>query len=194
MYSDPSGHLAFSVLLGIGIAVGAIIGGSVSVVSQGIENGWDNIDWRVVAVDAVFGAIDGALSVTGMGALASLAINPMLAGAQVFVTDLVTGDLGANTFEQIMVSMAFSMVMVGASSALSKFSPIKVGYDGINNAGIYNTSEGYIATAKSAKKIAMYKAKQSLVKKTILQGTGGYALFTASQNFTSWGLNQLLGW
>ena len=194
MYTDPSGHLAFSVLLGIGIAVGAIIGGSVSVVSQGIENGWDNIDWRVVAVDAVFGAIDGALSVTGMGALASLAINPMLAGAQVFVTDLVTGDLGANTFEQIMVSMAFSMVMVGASSALSKFSPIKVGYDGINNAGIYNTSKGYIATAKSAKKIAMYKAKQSLVKKTILQGTSGYALFTASQNFTSRGLNQLLGW
>ena len=130
----------------------------------------------------------------GMWALASLAINPMLAGAQVFVTDLVTGDLGANTFEQIMVSMAFSMVMVGASSALSEFSPIKVGYDGINNAGIYNTSKGYIATAKSAKKIAMYKAKQSLVKKTILQGTGGYALFTASQNFTSWGLNQLLGW
>ena len=93
-----------------------------------------------------------------------------------------------------MVSMAFSMLMVGASSALCKFSPIKVGYDGINNAGIYNTSKGYIATANSAKKIAMYKAKQSLVKKTILQGTGGYALFTASQNFTSWGLNQLLGW
>lgn len=40
----------------------------------------------------------------------------------------------------------------------------------------------------------MYKAKQSLVKKTTLQGTGGYALFTVSQNFTSWGLNQLLGW
>ena len=194
MYTDPSGHLAFSVLLGMGIAVGAIIGGSVSVVSQGIENGWDKIDWRIVAVDAVFGAIDGALSVTGMGALASLAINPMLAGAQVFVTDLVTGDLGANTFEKIMVSMAFSMVMVGASSALDKFSPIKVGYDGINNAGIYNTSKGYIATAKSANKIAMYKAKQSLVKKTILQGTGGYALFTAIQNFTSWGLNKLLGW
>ena len=80
MYTDPSGHLAFSVLLGIGIAVGAIIGGSVSIVSQCIENGWDNIDLGVVAVDTVFGAIDGALSVTGMGALASLAINPMLAG------------------------------------------------------------------------------------------------------------------
>ena len=58
----------------------------------------------------------------------------------------------------------------------------------------YHTSKGYIATSKSAKKIAMYKAKQSLVKKTILQGTGGYALFTTNQNFTSWGLNQLLGW
>ena len=194
MYTDPSGHLAFSVLLGIGAVVGLVIGGSVSAVTQGIENGWDNIDLRVVAVDAVFGAIDGALSVTGMGALASLAINPMLTGAQVFITDLVTGDLGENTFNEIMVSMAFSIIMVGASTTMSKFTPIKVGYDGINNAGIYNTSKCYLETAKSAKKIARYKAKQALVKKTILQGTGGYAIFTVGQNFSLWGLNQLLGW
>lgn len=90
--------------------------------------------------------------------------------------------------------MAFSMMIVGASFAVSKFTPIKVGYDGAKNAGIFNTSKGYIATSKSAKKIAMYKAKQSLVKTTIIQGTSGYALFTVGTNFTSWGKNQLIGW
>lgn len=64
-----------------------------------------------------------------------------------------------------MLSMAFSMAMVGASSVLSKFSPIKVGYDGINNAGIYNTSKSYIATAKSAKKSPCIKLNNHLLKK-----------------------------
>ena len=61
--------------------VGALVGGSISVVTQGIENGWDNINRKLVCVDALFGAIDGALSVTGMGTMYSLFVNPMLAMA-----------------------------------------------------------------------------------------------------------------
>ena len=49
--------------------------------TQGIENGWDNINRKLVGVDALFGAIDGVLSVTGMGTLYSLFVNPMLAMA-----------------------------------------------------------------------------------------------------------------
>lgn len=131
---------------------------------------------------------------TGMGTLASLTINPMLSCAQIFVTKWVTGTFDENFGDEILFSIIFNMAMVGASAALSKFSPIKVGFNAKKNAGIFNKSAGFLETAKSAKKIARYKANQSNVIKSIIQGTVGYALFTTAQNFTSWGLNNLLGW
>lgn len=105
MYINSSGHLTFSILLGIGTLVGAIVGSGVTLVTQLIENNGDfkKVERRLVIVDSVFGAIDGALSVTGMGALVSLAINPILAGAQSFVGDLVTGNLDSQSFARILL-------------------------------------------------------------------------------------------
>ncbi len=66
MFVDPSGE---NPVLVITVAGGAIIGGAVSagssVVSQWISNGWDNINWKEVGVNAVGGAISGALAGTG---------------------------------------------------------------------------------------------------------------------------------
>ncbi|MDD2493219.1 MAG: hypothetical protein PHY83_04685 [Bacilli bacterium] len=65
MLVDPNGNFAFLTLLLIGAVVGTVIGGGVSTVTQLIENDWEwsEVNWGVVAIDAVFGAIEGALSV-----------------------------------------------------------------------------------------------------------------------------------
>lgn len=78
-----------SAALGGGLA-GAIVGGAVagaiggaitgfafSVASQGISNGFDNIDWQQVGYDTLFGAVSGAISVgifNGLGYLANLSM------------------------------------------------------------------------------------------------------------------------
>ena len=49
------------------IIVGAVISAGTSIVSQGINNGWENINWWQVGWDALIGGISGALSVTGLG-------------------------------------------------------------------------------------------------------------------------------
>ena len=53
-YVDPTGHVAISLLL-IGFFVGAAVGFGGSVVSQGITNGWDNINWWQAGFDALIG-------------------------------------------------------------------------------------------------------------------------------------------
>ena len=64
----------------IGAAVGAVVGGAVSAISQGLEKGFNNINWGVVGVNAAAGAISGALASTGVGLVASVGINAALGG------------------------------------------------------------------------------------------------------------------
>jgi len=74
MYSDPSGKFAISLLI-IGFVIGVIVGSTASVVSQGITNGWDNINGWQVALDGTIGGISGLLAFTGIGALGSAFIS-----------------------------------------------------------------------------------------------------------------------
>ena len=62
----------------IGGAIGALVGGAVSAVSQYVTTG--KIDWRVVGVNAAAGAISGAIASTGVGLYASIGINAVLGG------------------------------------------------------------------------------------------------------------------
>jgi RHS repeat-associated protein len=63
----------------IGAAVGAVVGGAVSAISQYATTG--TVNWGVVGVNAAAGAISGALASTGIGLVASVGINSALGGA-----------------------------------------------------------------------------------------------------------------
>ena len=82
-----------SAALGGGLA-GAIVGGAVagaiggaitgfafSVASQGIFNGFDNIDWQQVGYDALFGAVSGAIAGSALGMLKSVVSSKVIASS-----------------------------------------------------------------------------------------------------------------
>ena len=64
---DPLG-LSFLLSLGL-IALGAVIGGVVNAVTSIVEQKKENgkVDWKEVAVDAAWGALDGAISASPLG-------------------------------------------------------------------------------------------------------------------------------
>jgi hypothetical protein len=74
MMVDPSGNFAISLLF-IGFVIGALVGSTASVVSQGITNGWDSINGWQVALDGSIGGISGLLAFSGIGALGSAFIS-----------------------------------------------------------------------------------------------------------------------
>ena len=76
-YSDPTGGFvitSFIVGIIIAAAIGGVVGFGASVVSQGISNGWDNINWWQAGVAGLLGAVGGALTATGLGAWAMAGI------------------------------------------------------------------------------------------------------------------------
>ncbi|MCF0126910.1 MAG: hypothetical protein HUJ68_14395 [Clostridia bacterium] len=62
----------------IGALIGGIVGASVSVVSQGLTNGWENINGWQVLLDGAIGIAGGLLSTSGIGALGSMLISGSL--------------------------------------------------------------------------------------------------------------------
>lgn len=56
MIIDPSGKFAISLLV-VGFIDDAVMGETASVVSQGITNGWDNINGWQVALDGTIGGL-----------------------------------------------------------------------------------------------------------------------------------------
>lgn len=87
------GVIGAAAILGGGLA-GAIVGGAVagaiggaitgfafSVASQGISNGFDNIDWQQVGYDALFGAVSGAIAGSALGMLKSVVSSKVIASS-----------------------------------------------------------------------------------------------------------------
>lgn len=112
MYSDPSGNFAISLLVA-GFIIGAIVGSTASVVSQGITNGWDNINGWQVALDGTIGGINGLLAFTGIGALGSAFIS----GGLGFIGS-VGGDLIASNGDWNQVNWVKAGIMTGANFLL----------------------------------------------------------------------------
>jgi len=75
-YLDPTGHIIFSLsALIIGTLVGIAIGVGFSVVSQGMTNGWENINGWQVLLDGIIGGISGFIAASGIGALGAALIS-----------------------------------------------------------------------------------------------------------------------
>ena len=60
-YADPSGHIAFLAVIGIGVLVGALIGAATEFAIQAIEKGVANVDWGMVGISFAIGAISGTV-------------------------------------------------------------------------------------------------------------------------------------
>lgn len=105
MYYDPTGHFFVSALL-IGTLVGGIIGTGVSVISQGITNGWDNINGWQVLLDGTIGAASGLLSATGIGTVGAA----LISGGLCFVGS-VGGDLISSNGDWSSINWANAVIM-----------------------------------------------------------------------------------
>lgn len=110
----------------VGAMIGASVGVAVSIVSQGLVNGWDNINsWQVftdMAVGAIGGAISGVASTT-----TSVELRIGLKGARIALGGIgaaVNGIIEGKSFGEIMASVAISIgvgtLVQGAMSALDK--------------------------------------------------------------------------
>ena len=76
----------------IGAIVGAVIGAGVSVVTQGIFNGFNNINGWQVLVDGSSGAISGLVAASGRGAFASGLISGGLGFLGSVASDIISSN------------------------------------------------------------------------------------------------------
>ena len=81
---DPSGQFAISLLVGIGVSFA--IGFISSTISQGLQYGWNNINYSQSAVDGLFAAVSTALAYTGIGWGISILLGGVM-GAGQYVLD-----------------------------------------------------------------------------------------------------------
>ena len=110
-YVDPTGHVAISLLL-IGFFVGAAVGFGGSVVSQGITNGWDNINWWQAGFDGLIGGISGLIGGSGVGVAGSMISGGILGFAGSVGGDLISngGDFGKVNWGKAIVMGAFGAI------------------------------------------------------------------------------------
>ena len=108
MFTDETGEFAISLLILISAGIGVAIGAGTSIVSQGLSNGWDNINWWQVGLDGALGGISGALAMSGLGAVALGGIGAGLGFAGGVGGALLNGsDFGAwQTWANIGISTA----------------------------------------------------------------------------------------
>ena len=90
MYVDPSGHFVISLL--VGTAVAFALGATVSVVSQGIKYGWDNISVWQVLLDGTTAAASVLLSATGISLFGSMLLGSAMSVGQYVAGSVIHGE------------------------------------------------------------------------------------------------------
>ena len=108
METDPDGNLLLT--LGIMALVGAIISATSSIVTQAITNNGD-INWGVVAVEAIAGGISGALSIAPIGFIGQGFIN----GAISMTTYLIDCSIQGNEATDFGIISSF---LIGGFSGM----------------------------------------------------------------------------
>ncbi len=119
------------VILGVGAGVGGVliaagIGGLVgmggSAISQGVSNGWDNIDWGVVAIDGAAGFATGALLASPLGPVATGALVGVVSFVQSAGTDLYksNGNWNNVNWEKAVTFGVINGILAGVSKSFIK--------------------------------------------------------------------------
>ncbi len=183
MFTDYTGEFIISALL-IGAGIGLLIGGTASAVSQGVENGFENINWAVVGVDAVSGAISGALAATGVGLGASIGINAALGGGT-YVAEQIVKDEEITAQDFLVNTIAGGVSgAIGGKGVNSK--SLSAAYKSASN-GI--TRELRRANIKYAtKRIAKYTMEKVLVMNSAKVAIVRFGLGAVGNVVTRWKL------
>ena len=157
MATDPTGRfvLSLTALILIGFFVGAAIGSGASIISQGIDDGWDNINWWQVGLDGLIGGLGGALAMSGLNALELGGIGAALG----FI-----GSVGGHLLNGSDFGRWETWLDIGISTAIGFVSGL-VGGRGATNARYLN------GAPKSAE---FLKAAASYDKVLTKIATGGY--------------------
>lgn len=87
MYTDPTGEIIISLLIGLGISFA--VGMGVSIVSQGLQYGWNDINYLQASIDGLFALASTALAYTGIGIGASIAFGGIMGAAQYTIDSAV---------------------------------------------------------------------------------------------------------
>ena len=152
---DENGYFIFWLFF-VAFTVGFVVSGAVSVVNQGITNGWYNINLWQAGWDALMGGIGGIMSVTGLGVL-GMTISGAVIG---FVSSV-----GSNLIAGSDFSSWQTWLDIGMSTGLGAF----FGY--VGGAGATNAKSLDSALHSSAKYI---KAAASYDKVLTKIATGQY--------------------
>ncbi len=107
MLTDPTGEWVLTALLITSFVVGAAI----SVVSQGITYGWENINYLQVGIDGLFAVASAAFTMTGVGVVGSIIAGSVMGMAQ------YTVDAGIFRDEFTWEGFALSGVLGGFGGA-----------------------------------------------------------------------------
>ena len=142
-------HVLVGAVVGV---VGQYISDVVSNVASG-KTGWDILKPTSSVVDYVASAASGALAATGIGAVGSAFANAAIDGGAYVANQLIEG-------EEIDGSELTNTMFLGAVTSGK-------GINGKELRSVYKRSSQVLKTAVSPKKIAMYTAKQSAIKKTV---------------------------
>ena len=143
MYSDPSGTITISLV--VGLIISFSIGFSASAITQGLQYGWDNIQWGQAVFDGAMAALSSALLATGVSSIVGKTIsaamnfgqyavdsafhgeNPTWGGAITsVVVGLISGGAGKSNASALAKSASGSAKMVIAHSGASRIQFSKV--------------------------------------------------------------------
>jgi len=164
-----------------GAAVG-VIGKYVSDVVTNVvsgETGWNILKPRSSVVDYIAAGASGAIAATGIGVVGAKLANAAIEGTAYVANQLIAGEEVNKA--QLATKMVYSFV------TSSK------GINGSKLRGVYKRSNQVLKTAVSPKKIAMYTAKKSSVRKTVTTHISG----TFNGSFKSGvynGIKERIGW
>ena len=110
MRVDPNGNFAIGALI-----AGAIIGRAVSFVSsvagQYVAAGedWEKVNWGMAAHDGFWGAINGVLATTGMGAITSAILGAGTSFASSVTSDLIFGENHEVQWDNAFINSAIGL-------------------------------------------------------------------------------------
>lgn len=195
-FIDPTGHFVLALVLGL---VGSFaVGFGISAVSQGVQYGWQNISWGQSVVDGLFSVASAVCSLSGLGVIASLALNVAMGYGQYVVDSAFHGE--ALTWEGSILTIAISAVTgafggAGATNAKT----LAQGMSGRAEAGmkaLITTINKYGINSAAFKNVmnlygkAIQASVQSTIRKQFVRGilinVGGSSAQALIQGLMQW--------
>ena len=177
MYTNETGEGILTALL-----IGFLVGATVSAVSQGVTNGWDNINYLQAGVDGAFGALSVGLAATGVGLGASMALGTGIGITQYSVSSLAFG--GEFSLDGVLLSGtlgALGGLISGAGAQNAK---------GLANAILGNTSATATGMISGIRALTGNTAFSDVVTQALNEAiikigatTIGTAVLTSIRNF-----------